>query len=51
MERAENFRKENKLDEARISLLSALEANPENAKAYYQLAEIFIKQKSFQKAL
>ncbi len=46
--RAKTFAEENKLEEARITLQSALQLKPKEANLHYRLAEVYIKQKRFQ---
>ncbi len=48
---ADTYSSQEKFEEARITLLSALEANPKSADAYYKLAEAQIRVKDFPKAV
>jgi tetratricopeptide (TPR) repeat protein len=50
MKKAEEFRAQEKWDEARISLMGAVEAKPSSAQAYYELAEIMLRLKNFGRA-
>ena len=51
LEKAEGFKKEEKFEEARITLQSAIDLNPESAQAYYELAEVLVRLKRFGNAL
>ena len=51
MSKAEEFIKAEKWDEARISLMKAIEAKGDDANSHYQLAEIFMRQKKIGPAI
>ncbi len=48
---AEEYKKKEKFPEARIDLQSAIDLKPENAEAYYQLAEVLLRLSEYARAL
>lgn len=51
VEKATQYEKDNKLEEARITWLNAVELKPEEADGYFHLADIFILQKRYGDAI
>ncbi|MCC6220733.1 MAG: tetratricopeptide repeat protein [Deltaproteobacteria bacterium] len=47
MQESENYISQQKLEEARIVLLSAIESNPSGAEAHYSLAKVLARQRNF----
>ncbi|MCC6954662.1 MAG: tetratricopeptide repeat protein, partial [Deltaproteobacteria bacterium] len=48
--KASQFEKDQKLEEARLTLQSAVDANPDSAEGYYRLAEVMLRLKAFGRA-
>jgi tetratricopeptide (TPR) repeat protein len=51
MEKAQQYKKEEKWNEARLSLLSAIESKPKSDQAYFELAEVYINLKQIPQAV
>lgn len=51
MQKAKDYSTQEKWEEARISLMSASELKPQDANVYYELAEVFVRQQRFDRAI